>query len=238
MPRREGSEFFMQRGIALVIVVLGMLGLIGCSAQPIGEKSTEGIETDTVSAHGASSTAPEIVTGAVVETMDAAGYTYIRVDTDGGEIWAAANRFAVEEGDRVTFPLETPMKDFRSESLDREFPLIYFVSYVAPEGAAPERAEATTVDLPAGHPPLDAFAIDPAKASTAGAAVTGGGMRIVDLWNRRVDLEGRTVTISGRVVKYNAAILGTATGIVAIDRDFGAGYRYTVMLEDAIVTQH
>ena len=39
--------------------------------------------------------------GQVVSTMDAAGYTYIRVDTDGREIWAAANRFAVEEGDRV-----------------------------------------------------------------------------------------------------------------------------------------
>jgi len=28
----------------------------------------------------------------------------------------------------------------------------------------------------------------------------------------------------------------TATGTVAIDRDFGAGYTYSLMLEDAAVT--
>jgi hypothetical protein len=240
----------------------------GSSAQPAADEAVVP-ETGTMNSHASAASVTARVSGTVLESMDTAGYTYVRVDTDDGEMWAAANRFAVEVGDRVTFPLETPMRDFHSESLGRDFPLIYFVSYVVPEGEAPKVAEPATLDLPPGHPPLDAFAVDPGKAA-APVNVAGGGMKIVDIWNNRVDLAGATVTVSGRVVKYNGGILGrnwlhlqdgsgelekgtndltvtteatvavgdvvTATGIVAIDRDFGAGYRYTVMLEDAIVT--
>ncbi len=241
---------------------------VGCSAQPAANEAVVP-ETGSINSHASTASVTARVSGTVLESIDAAGYTYVRVDTDDGEMWAAANRFDVEVGDRVTFPLETPMKDFHSESLGRDFPLIYFVSYVVPEGEAPKVAEPATLDLPPGHPPLDAFAIDSGKAA-APVNFTGGGMKIVDIWSNRVDLTGATVTVSGRVVKYNGAILGrnwlhiqdgsgelekgtndltvttgatvavgdvvTATGIVAIDRDFGAGYRYTVMLEDAIVT--
>jgi hypothetical protein len=260
----------MQVKNALMIVVVALLGgAVGCSAQPAVEEAIEGPNTGTVNAHELTAAGPEIVTGTVVETMDAAGYTYVRVETDNGEIWAAANRFAVEVGDRVTFPLETPMRDFHSESLGRDFPLIHFVSFVSPEGEAPTGTAAATLDLPPGHPSLDAFAVDPENAAAVVDAPSGG-MKIVDIWNNRVDLAGATVTVRGRVAKYNGAILGrnwlhiqdgsgelakgtndltvttattvavgdlvTAKGVVAVDRDFGAGYRYTVMLEDAIVT--
>jgi hypothetical protein len=64
------------------------------------------------------------VTGPVRETMDAASYTYVRVGTDKGDVWAAGPQFAVKVGDRVVVPLEMPMQNFHSQSLKRDFPVI------------------------------------------------------------------------------------------------------------------
>ena len=43
------------------------------------------------------------VTGKVLETMDAAGYTYLNVETAEGERWVAVNQSTVMVGDEVTF---------------------------------------------------------------------------------------------------------------------------------------
>jgi hypothetical protein len=252
-----------------ILAVAMLIFVLGCSAQPTAEEATTGPEAGTVTAHGVTPGGSEEVSGTVVEAMDAAAYTYVRVDTGDGEFWAASNRFAVEVGDRVTFPLETPMRDFHSESLDRDFPLVYFVSYVVPEGEAPRTAEPATMGLPPGHPPLDAVDTNPEQAAAITVEPPTDGVSIADVWTNRVDLAGTQVTVRGRVVKYNAGILGrnwfhiqdgsgemakgtndltvtteaavavgdivTATGTVAIDRDFGAGYTYALMLEDATV---
>jgi hypothetical protein len=257
----------MRNRTAITIWAVAMLGIVsGCSAQPSIEEASTGQDTGAVKAHGAAVSGPVVVVGTVVESMNAAGYTYVRVDTGDGEVWAAASRFAVEVGDRVTFPLETPMRDFHSESLDRDFPLVYFVSYVVPEGEAPQ----ATADLPPRHPSIGAVSANTEQAATITVEIPSGGMTIADVWMNRVDLAGTKATVRGRVVKYNAAILGknwfhlqdgsgktadgtndltitteaavavgdivTVTGTVAIDRDFGAGYTYALMLEDATVT--
>lgn len=256
--------------VAPLVAALAVLG-IGCSNQPAAEEApAAGSPATTASSHGTSPGTPELVSGAVLETMDAAGYTYVRVDTGEAEIWAASNRFAVAVGDRVTLPLEVPMEGFHSASLDRDFDLIYFASFIVPEGEAPApTAQAGVPELPPGHPSLDAFAINPGADASGLVGAPAGGMTIAELWQRKADLAGSTVTVRGRVVKFNGAILGrnwlhlqdgsgeladgtnditvttsteaavgdvvTATGTVAVDRDFGAGYTYTVMIEDATI---
>ncbi len=260
----------MSKRTAIAIWAIATLGFaVGCAAQPTAEEEAVGQDAATVSAHQAAAGGPQVVSGAVLESMDAAGYTYARVDLGDSEVWVASNRYEVEVGDRVSFPLETPMKGFHSEALDRDFPLIYFASFVVPEGEVPQAAPAT-IELPPGHPSLDAFAVDADKAATVAIEQPSGGATIAEVWQRRVELEGRRVTVRGKVVKYNAAILSrnwlhiqdgsgelaqgtndltvtteatvavgdvvTVTGTVAVDRDFGAGYTYTVMLEDAVVS--
>lgn len=199
----------MRNRTAITIWAVAMLGIVsGCSAQPSVEEASTGQETGAVNAHGATASGPVVVNGTVVESMDAAGYTYVRVDTGDGEVWAAASRFAVEVGDRVTFPLETPMRDFHSESLDRDFPLVYFVSYVVPEGEAPQGLAPATADIPPGHPSVRAVSTNTEQAATNSVETPSGGMTIADVWMNRVDLAGTQATVRGRVVKYNAAILG------------------------------
>ena len=77
------------------------------------------------------------VSGTVLETMDASDYTYVRVKTAKGEIWAAAGKFKVAVGDKVSVPLNMQMDNFHSNSLNRTFPVIYFAARITTPGAKP-----------------------------------------------------------------------------------------------------
>jgi hypothetical protein len=70
---------------------------------------------------------PAVPAGAaVVETMDAAGYTYLKLES--GE-WYAVRETELAVGDRVEIDADAmAMKNFTSSTLNRTFPLIYFAS--------------------------------------------------------------------------------------------------------------
>ncbi len=212
----------------------------------------------TGAANGASS-GDQVVTGTVLETMDAANYTYVRVKTDSRDLWAAASQFKVAVGDKVVISLDQPMEHFHSKALNRDFDLIYFVSRVG-------LGDTASPAMPAGHPPVPAGA---APTVTTPVEPASGGTTVAAVWKGRASLAGKTVTVRGKVVKYNGGILGvnwihlqdgtgtaadgsndltvttdaparlgdviTATGTVAIDKDFGAGYFYKVIVEHATV---
>ncbi len=78
-----------------------------------------------------------MASGTVVETFDASSYTYVRVKTASGEIWAAASQFKVSKGEKVSVPLTMPMENFHSSTLNRTFPVIYFTPKVYREGELP-----------------------------------------------------------------------------------------------------
>jgi hypothetical protein len=191
------------------------------------------------------------------------------MDTGEDQIWDAASQFSLEPGETVTIPLEMPMEDFHSTTLDRTFELIYFVSVVGREGGDPSGSEDGALGLPPGHPTLAGFDAPAQKAEPVARAEDA--LPIADVWARKAELAGSKVTITGRVVKFNGGILGsnwlhlqdgsgdaeagthdltvttlspasvgdvvTATGTLAIDRDFGAGYTYAVILEEAEITK-
>ena len=84
----------MRYRTSITIWAVAMLGVVlGCSAQPSGDEASPAQDTQSVNTHTSAASGPEVVTGTVVESMDAAGYTYIRVDTGYGE--ALFDRFLV-----------------------------------------------------------------------------------------------------------------------------------------------
>jgi len=64
--------------------------------------------------------------GKVLETMNAAGYTYVQVDENGQKVWVAVMETKVNVGDAVEFPDSPPMLNFQSKSLKRTFDKIIF----------------------------------------------------------------------------------------------------------------
>jgi hypothetical protein len=205
-------------------------------------------------------------TGKVLETMNAATYTYVRVDTGKATNWAAAQQFSVKVGDTVTITDGMPMPNYHSKTLDRDFDMVYFTGKAAVAGASDAGVAPKSVELPPGHPPIGAAAAQPGTDFT-GIKIPKNGKTVADIISNRTELNGKSVVVRGKVVKYNGGIMNknwlhirdgsgkeggndlTVTtdldakvgdtvlvkGQVVTDRDFGAGYKYDVILENAEV---
>lgn len=225
-------------------------------------------------------------TGKVLETTNAAGYTYVLVDTGAKKSWAATTQFAVQPGDTVQVSPGMTMPNYHSRSLNRDFESVYFTGSITVTGGAspvpvlpaghPPVEGVSAVTLPAGHPPIggDASAKKPAAAKPAKVDLTGiqpakDGKTVQQIVEGKAKLEGKSVTVRGKVVKYNGGILGKnwlhiqdgtgsaaerdndltvttateakvgdtvlVTGKLSLNKDFGAGYKYAVILDDAQV---
>ena len=212
--------------------------------------------------------------GAVTETMSSGGYTYLKLHggKDGKEdVWVATAELAVKTGERVSVPLEMPMENFHSKTLNRDFPVLYFVSKVAREGetaagaGGPAAGPAAPIDMMGSHQSAAATAtpVEPIPPAS-------GGLKIADVWAQRKALAGKPVVVRGKVVKVNNGIMDrnwvhlqdgsgsakdrtndltvttaaevklgdivTLSGVLAVGKDFGAGYAYDAILENAKVT--
>jgi hypothetical protein len=227
--------------------------------------------------------------GKVLEATNAAGYTYVLVDTGAKKAWAATTQFAVKPGDTVKVAPGMDMPKYHSRTLNRDFDSVYFTgsitvesdaaapsAVVLPAGHPPvEGVSATT--LPAGHPPIggDAAAKRPKALKPADVDLTGikpakDGKTVQQIIEGKAKLDGKNVTVRAKVVKYNGEIMGKnwlhlrdgsgsaekgdhdltvttateakvgdtvlVTGKVSLNKDFGAGYKYAIILEDAQVT--
>lgn len=200
-----------------------------------------------------------MVRGTVLEMMEAAGYTYVLLDTGEEEVWVAGPASSIAVGDIVQAATNMPMADFTSKSLDRTFAVLYFADALQNLSATP--ASAPVVERHPEPAPVDrtAFDIDVAPLEP--------GKDIAYVYANKEALAGQTISLRGEVVRYNKNIMdmnfihirdgsGSAaegnndltvtstdrakvgetivvTGKILLDKDLGAGYTYPVMMDDA-----
>ena len=75
--------------------------------------------------------------GKVLEAKDVDSYTYLRLKTKDGEIWAAVNRTPVKVGADVTIQNPAVMNNFESKTLKKTFDKIVFGTIARRAGAPP-----------------------------------------------------------------------------------------------------
>jgi hypothetical protein len=196
--------------------------------------------------------AGDSLSGSVVETMSAGGYTYAKLDQGGKQVWVAGPETPLVVGAKLSNLSGTLMTGFQSPTLNRTFDQIYFVGTFTAPGAA-----AAAPGVTANKAAVAVEKVEPAPGGKTVAEVIGG----------KAALAGKPVVVRGKIVKVNNGILGrnwihlqdgtggpgsndlTVTtsgtgakgdvvvvrGTVALNKDFGAGYSYAVLIEDATV---
>jgi hypothetical protein len=274
----------MFKFISLCCSLVLVIGLTACSKDKPEEQASTPQPAQQQAAPEAAMPAglpPSPVTGKVLETMDASGYTYINVETETGEKWIAVNQSAVEVGEEVTFMDGMVMQNFFSKALDRTFPEIVFSSGLVGKGGMPPAG--TGADSFSQALSSEGTTLAPA----AGGMVTGSKKAVVEFAEIKVDkapgensytvaevfskateLNGQTVVIRGKVVKVSPRIMGrnwvhiqdgtgnpedgthdlvittsqeagadwdviTMEGVLTANKDFGSGYSYAVIIEEA-----
>jgi len=71
---------------------------------------------------------PSAGQGKVLSVTSAAGYTYMEVDLGNKKTWLAATSIEIKEGDTVQWKAASVMNNFKSNTLQRTFKEILFVS--------------------------------------------------------------------------------------------------------------
>jgi hypothetical protein len=197
-------------------------------------------------------TAPKIE-GEVTEILNVGSYIYAKVKAEKQEVWAAAPEVKLTVGDKISFSTKMPMENFHSESLNRNFPIVYFVNHFITDKTIP--ASKHKRSEPKKATPL-VKKIDKLKE----------GKTIAEIYTEKAKLAGKIVKVRGLVTKITEGVMGknwihirdnstledlTITtdavvklddivvieGSLGLDKDFGYGYVYAVMFEDAKVTK-
>lgn len=194
----------------------------------------------------------------VKETLDTDKYTYMRVEENGEEFWVAVTKRPVEIGGTYFFKGGLLKKNFFSKEYNRVFETLYLVGDLRqqPNGTA---AGGSAVDLALGQ------LQDNATSPPTNITPAEGAVPLAELFSNKNKYAGKAVTVTGKVVKVNPMIMGrnwahiqdnsgeeydltitseqniplghvvTLEGTIALDKDFGAGYRYDIIMEGAVL---
>ncbi|MHA2099123.1 MAG: DNA-binding protein [Candidatus Kariarchaeaceae archaeon] len=220
----------------------------------IGCESKEEVSNETTKESG--NMTAESHYGKVVEKIDAGSYSYLLINEDGNEYWIAVPTMQVEVGEQIFFSKYMKMNNFRSETLDRTFESVLFVDDAMKSTKKSELVNAHSkvrlldkkdinVDpLPDGKTVGEIYS---EKESLKNSTVKVKGKVVkfnAGIMNRNwIHIQDGTGDESGYdllVTSNDLAAVGDiiiAEGILALDKDFGAGYYYSVVLENSKVSK-
>ncbi len=258
-----GRVFYYFIGFAIAL----SLTACGNNNEAAGQKEAPAKPAVATEATAQPPASPGAIRGKVLETEDASGYTYVRLD-DGSKdgIWAAMPKTDLKVGEEITLKDGAVMDNFASKTLNKTFDKIIFSSGVLGGNETVSGAGATGMLSGGSTGSIVPFAnLKVAKAKGADAYT------VSELFTRRKDLNGKTIEVKGQVVKVLKNIMGknwihiqdgtgdpaknthdlvittqdsaakgdivTVKGTVEADKDFGSGYKYNVIVEDSKVTR-
>jgi hypothetical protein len=200
--------------------------------------------------------------GTVLEVKDVDSYTYLRIKTKDAETWAAVERTTLKKGATVTIENPMVMNNFESKALKKTFPSIVFGTLA---GSNKDAATATaSAGTGAGVAKIaDTAPIMVSKASGPnGHTVAEVVLKSQALKDKQVVIHAKVVKFSPAIMgknwihlrdgsgsaadnnndilvtsaeKVNVGDVVTLKGVVRVNKDFGAGYSYKVLIEEGIV---
>lgn len=242
----------------MVIAVVALVFAVACSkGDAPGGSAIAAPAKAAVAAPSAPAPPANQIAGTVVEALNGGGYTYLRIATPTGEEWAAVREVALEKGANVTVDAELVMEKFESKTLNRTFEKIVFGALAATAangaGSTPSQHMSVAASVgapiaqPAGSRNIAQLWSD--RASLGGREVVVRG-KVVKFrsgimgtnWLHLQDGSGSpdsgdhdlTVTTDETLAVGEVV---TVKGKVAVDKDFGGGYRYPVILEKATLAK-
>jgi hypothetical protein len=202
----------------------------------------------------------------VEDKLDAADYTYLQVsDKDNNEFWIAVTKMDAAKGDLLYFTKSMEMKNFHSKTLNRDFESVLFVEDAvktphnmnAPQSTAkidPQTAHSQVMSTPKADVKIEHL--------KDGKTVEQIYSEMDKLNGKVIKIKGEVVKYNPEIMNRNWIHIQDGTGFggafdlmvtssdqtqvgqiivvegkVATNKDFGAGYTYKVMLEDAKIKQ-
>lgn len=240
---------------SVIIVSSVLIGLVACDSKERVKAPEQGHQ---MAAPQESTQSNHVIH--VEEVIDANSYTYLRVTEGSEEYWIATAKQPIEVGMTLNFDGGLEMKEFVSKELNKTFDSIWFVGQMkgasntmvkSSDAASPYSGEKNAVDsgisidkLAGGVSVQDLFA-SPSSYDGKMVSIRGKvtkfnsnimGLNWVHLQDGSQSGENYDLTITTKEVVAVGDVV-VFTGKVTLNKDFGAGYKYNVILEEALLAQ-
>lgn len=190
-------------------------------------------------------------TAKVIELIDAVQYTYLKIEEKGNQYWIAVPQIKLPIGAIIYYNDGLEMKNFQSQSLNRTFESILFVDNIQLHEDTPiienphasvqsNKAKNISVEPLKGGMNIEKIYASKndlnGKVISVRGIVTKFNSGIMDRnWIHIQDGSGNADDFDLLITSdetVNEGDLITVEGKVVLDRDFGSGYFYTLLLED------
>lgn len=193
----------------------------------------------------------------IEEVIQSSGYTYLRFTENGTENWLATSLIDAKVGETYYYEQSMEMKGFHSKELNRDFETILFVDRLTSEPASAEKKSKTSGPGSAkAKAERVIVAIDKSKDELTIADLFAKKESYAD---KLIKIKGKVVKVSPGIMSKNwlhiqdgtesdgnydltvttlaefkVGDIITLEGKVVLDKDFGYGYKYDLLLEDAV----
>lgn len=199
--------------------------------------------------------APGMHAATIIEVKQTSSYTYFQVFENDQKFWVATSILDAKEGDVIYYTRALEMTDFKSKELNKTFETIYFIEDASTEPIKLEQPKSSgkinpnqvadiQVEKASNGITLSELFQDTQKYDGKEVVIRG----LVVKYNRNImgknwahiqdgssheNKYDLTVTTSDTLAQ---GIVGTFKGIIDLNKDFGAGYKYDIIMENAKVS--
>ncbi len=200
--------------------------------------------------------APNVHKAIAEEVIQTSGYTYIRVSENGNENWIAIGKAEIEKGKSYYYEAGMEMTNFVSKELNRTFPSILFVDKFSDQPiTAGKISMADSLKGKQAAVAKEGVKVEPASGGITIAELFANKEKYA---GKTVKIRGEVVKYSSEIMSKNWVHLQDGTnnagdfdltfttndvtkvgdvvtfeGTVTLKKDFGAGYFYEVIVENA-----
>ena len=199
-----------------------------------------------------------LLSGKVVETMNSGGYSYVLLEQKRGEkVWIATQEMEVVKGQALSFNPGSEMVNFESKTLKRKFDRIIFSD--GPVGQQSVKGQDTTGSKGKVVSVTEKIKVEKASGPKA-YTISELYKNKKALDKKPVVVRGKVIKVSEGIMKKNWIHIQDGTGdpkkgdhnlvvtskdvpapgdVVTVsgtlykDKDFGSGYKYDVIVEEA-----
>lgn len=232
--------------------------LTACNSNP---KVIEAVDTATeVQQPAADPSASQIHKVVVEEVLHTSKYTYLHVSEDGLMTWIAIPKKEVKKGGTYYYKGGLKKTNFKSVEYDRVFETLYLVSDVSEDPGLNDMSAGGNphgnMSADAGDTPIEQNTkIEPVPGGITIAELFENRKKYE---GKTVRIKGRCVKLNNMIMSRNwihlqdgslkdksidltitttenisLGAIVAVEGVIALNKDFGAGYKYDIIMEEA-----
>lgn len=193
----------------------------------------------------------------VKEVVQASAYTYLNVVENRETFWIAVSKRDIEPGTVLYYDDGLEMNNFESKDLNRTFETIYFVQNISDNPSLPGKQQPMAQPQPQ-KPALEKLDVN-IEPAEGGVTISTLYANRETYKNQIVRIRGQVTKVNQSIMGKNwihiqdgsddagnfdltittsqIAKVGdvvTFEGRISLNKDFGAGYKYEVIMEDAV----